>query len=201
MTNPSPLIQASIRPACQCGRGRRHTLRTLGGAAGWLAFAGSAVSLAACSREQAAQVVQGPAEITRETACALDGMLLADYPGPKGQILYAGARQPDFYCDTVEVLATLKTPEQVRAVAGAWVQDMAKANWDEPQGHWIDARTAWYVGGSRRRGSMGPTFASFASEDAARTFAAEHGGKVVAFAAVSADMVDLRGGAKSDTRM
>ena len=43
--------------------------------------------LAACSpsEESTAQ----PIEITAGTACSLDGMILADFPGPKGQIHYA----------------------------------------------------------------------------------------------------------------
>lgn len=170
-------------------------------ALGVLGAAPAALWLAGCSRESSTRTAVAPAEIRRGTACALDGMLLADYPGPKGQILHAGAAQPDFYCDTAEVLSTLLAPEQVRAVVGAWVQDMATADWDAPQGHWIDARTAWYVGGSRRHGSMGPTFASFATEQDAQRFTAQHGGSAHAFAAIRPDMVDLRGGAKSDSRM
>jgi copper chaperone NosL len=48
---------------------------------------------------------------------------------------------------------------------------------------------------------MGPTIASFAQEPDAAKFAAEHGGKVLRFAEITRDMVDLSGGALHDTRM
>ena len=81
---------------------------------GLLALAGVA-PLAACSREgEGGGAGVAPVEITQSTSCDLDGMLLMDYPGPKGQIHFAGADRPAFYCDTVEVLNTLLVPEQVR---------------------------------------------------------------------------------------
>ena len=94
-----------------------------------------------------------------------------------------------------------KAGEQVRAVRAVYVQDMGQADWNEPKGHWIDAKTAVYVLGSKRHGSMGPTIASFAQEADAAKFAGEHGGKVLRFADIKLDMVDLSGGALHDTRM
>ena len=82
-----------------------------------------------------------------------------------------------------------------------YVQDMGATDWDKPQGHWIDAKTALYVLGSKRHGSMGPTIASFAKEADASRFATEYGGKVLRFTDIKADMVDLSGGALHDTRM
>ncbi|QDF98513.1 nitrous oxide reductase accessory protein NosL [Azoarcus sp. DD4] len=140
-------------------------------------------------------------EIDQSTACALDGMLLADYPGPKAQIHYEGRAEPDFFCDTVEMFSIYLKPEQVRGVRALYVQDMGKANWDEPRGHWIDAKAAWYVHGSKRKGSMGPTIASFGSEADAQKFVAEYGGKVYRFEAVTPEMVALDGGALHDQRM
>ena len=141
------------------------------------------------------------AEIDAQSVCELDGMLLADYPGPKAQIRYADQDGPAFFCDTVELLNTLLVPEQVRKVDAAWVQDMARADWERPRGHWIDARSAHYVLGSRRKGSMGATAASFADAAAAQAFQAKHGGRVVAFADLRPEMVDLSGGALHDTKM
>lgn len=135
------------------------------------------------------------------TSCALDGMLLADFPGPKAQMRYAGQDAPDFFCDTVEMFHLYLNPEQVRKVEGLFVQDMGAADWDAPQGHWIDATQAYYVVGSSRHGSMGPTIASFAREADARHFAEEYGGKVYPFAGITADMAVLDGGALHDTHM
>ena len=173
---------------------------------GWAAIsAASAIAplglLSGCSEQAAQQRSLAPVEIDRSTSCELDGMLLADYPGPKAQIHFAGQDKPSFFCDTVELFSTLLAGEQVRAVQAVYVQDMGKADWNQPQGHWIDAKTAFYVLGSKRHGSMGPTIGSFAQEADATTFAAEHGGKVLRFGDIKADMVDLSGGALHDTRM
>ncbi|UOB04797.1 nitrous oxide reductase accessory protein NosL [[Acidovorax] ebreus] len=157
--------------------------------------------LAGCGDKAAEQQSLAPVEIDRSTSCELDGMLLADYPGPKAQIHYAGQEKPSFFCDTIELFNTLLAGEQVRAVRAVYVQDMGEADWNEPKGHWIDAKTAVYVLGSKRHGSMGPTIASFAQEADAAKFAGEHGGKVLRFADIKLDMVDLSGGALHDTRM
>jgi copper chaperone NosL len=157
-------------------------------------------ALVACSREeQAAALV--PAEIDGSTTCELDGMLLADYPGPKAQIFYAGAAAPVFCCDVVEMFAQLLRPEQARGVRAVFTQDMARADWDKPRGHWVEARSAFYVVGSKRRGSMGPTFGSFADEAGARQFAATYAGRVLRFAEVTPEMADLRGGGQRDATM
>ena len=42
----------------------------------------------------------------------------------------------------------------------------------------MDGRKAWYVEGSSKKGGMGPTFASFLSEEDARQFSEEFGGIV-----------------------
>jgi copper chaperone NosL len=157
--------------------------------------------LSACGDKATTTASLTPIEIERGTACSLDGMLLADYPGPKGQIHYADKDIPEFFCDTTELLSTLLAGEQVRAVRVAYVQNMAKADWNQPQGYWIDAKTAFYVVGGKRQGSMGPTIATFAEEADAKRFADEYGGKVLHFAEIKPEMVDLRGGASHDMHM
>ena len=77
----------------------------------------------------------------------------------------------------------------------------SQADWNAPKGHWIDAKTAVYVVGGKRHGSMGPTIGSFAQEADAKKFAGEYGGKVLRFAEITPAMVDLSGGALHDTRM
>ena len=160
-------------------------------------IASLAAALAACNAQDKAA---GPLEFTSETACSLDGMVLADYPGPKAQILYTQG-DPDFFCDTVEMFSIYLRPEQKRGIAAVFVQDMGKADWASPKGHWIDAKTAFYVVGSRREGSMGPTIASFGAENDAQRFAAEFGGKVMPFSAVTPEMATLDGGIIHDQRM
>lgn len=161
------------------------------------AFA-SGAQLAACRQAQTASVQA--LDVTAATACSLDGMLLADYPGPKAQIHY-DTGEPDFFCDTVEMFSIYLQPEQQRRVVAIYVQDMGTTDWDAPAGHWIDARTATYVHGSRKRGSMGPTLASFSREADAHSFSATNGGRLLRFDEVTADLVDLGGGALHDQRM
>jgi len=158
-----------------------------------------ALALAGCT----AQDSSAPAavEIGSGTSCSLDGMLLGDYPGPKAQIHYDGQERPEFFCDTVEMFNIYLRPEQARSVRAVYVQDMGKASWDQPRGHWIDARQAHFVVGSRRHGSMGPTIASFAVEAEARAFAGEFGGEVLPFDAVTLANAVLDGGALHDSQM
>ena len=142
--------------------------------------------LAACGKEAVQAVVMEP---DAGTACALDGMVLKDYPGPKAQIHYKEGA-PEFFCDIVELFGMLLAPEQKRPVAAVFVQDMGKADWAHPSGHWIDAKSAYYVVGSRKHGSMGATFATFASLPEAESFVKKEGGTIHRFEQVTLDMVD-----------
>lgn len=177
---------------CCCGR-RRQLLG--------LAALSALGALAGCGERAGDVRALAPVEIDAATACELDGMLLADYPGPKAQIHYAGAAAPVFLCDTVELFNLLLRPEQVRKVLAVYVQDMGQADWEQPRGHWIDASSAYYVLGSKRHGSMGPTIASFAQEPDAKKFTEQWGGKLLRYAEVKPEMVDLSGGALHDSKM
>ncbi|MDP1596040.1 MAG: nitrous oxide reductase accessory protein NosL [Methylotenera sp.] len=141
-----------------------------------------------------------PQEITAGTSCSLDGMTLADFPGPKAQIQYATGN-PDYFCDTMEMFSIYLQPEQKKRITGIFTQDMGKTSWEKPQGHWIDAKQAFYVLGSKKNGSMGPTLATFALQLDAEKFAKEFGGKVLPFDKVTPDMVDLTGGVVHDEHM
>ena len=151
----------------------------------------------ACSPQTAPPQAQ---EITAGTTCTLDGMLLSDYPGPKAQIHYAEG-PPEFFCDTVEMFSILLRPESQRRIRAVYTQDMGQAGWKQPRGHWIDARTAYFVQGSTLKGSMGPTFAAFERREDAEAFSKKYGGKVLRFAEVTLEMADLRGGATHDEHM
>lgn len=139
-------------------------------------------------------------DIGAGTVCSLDGMQLGDFPGPKGQIQYAGG-EIEHFCDTVELVSMIVAPESRRHVNAAFTQDMARTDWDAPRGQWIDARTAYFVVGSDARGSMGPTFATFARREDAAAFAQAHGGEVLMLADITPEMADLRGGAGMDEGM
>lgn len=161
-------------------------------------FVGCAwIGLVSCS--PSSHVAQ-PTEITASTSCSLDGMLLSDYPGPKAQIHYEQG-DTDFFCDTVEMFSIYLKPEQKKKVTGIFVQDMGKADWNNPQGHWIDAKSAFYVVGSQLKGGMGPTLASFSTKSDADSFKEKNGGKVYKFSEITPDMVTLDGGIVNDQHM
>jgi copper chaperone NosL len=154
--------------------------------------------LAAC--EDSSDASTSPLTITGKSFCSLDGMALADYPGPKAQIHYAQG-EPELFCDTVEMLSIVLQSAEQRPVVAMFVHDMARNDWDHPASNWIDARSAYYVIGSKRRGSMGPTLASFAQQADAAAFAGKEGGKVLAFNQITLDQVTLDGGVLKDRAM
>lgn len=180
---------------------RNAVAQKMAGFAAIATVAFTVVFATACGKSGTGETSAAPREIDKGTSCALDGMLLADYPGPKAQIHYAGRSEPDYFCDTVEMFHLYLNPEQVQAVRAIYVQDMGKADWNNPLGQWIDGRKAFYVAGSKRQGSMGPTIASFAQKADAEKFAGEYGGTVLPFDGVTAEMVVLDGGTLHDSNM
>lgn len=157
------------------------------------AVAGSVLLLTACTQPP----VVAPADPTSDTTCAMDGMLVMDYPGPKGQIRYEDG-SVEYFCDTIELISVTLNPEQRRKVLGVFTQDMANTNWDHPQGHWINARQAFYVQGSHQRGSMGPTLATFANAADAQKFQSHYGGSLYRFDQLTPEMARLDGGVLND---
>lgn len=155
-----------------------------------IACLAAVLALGACNRPASIVVAQEPGP---DTACALDGMILKDYPGPKAQIHYAEGK-PDYFCDLVELFTVVLAPEQKRRVAAMFVQDMGKTDWNHPSKHWIDARTALYVVGSSKRGSMGPTFGAFSQAQDAAAFRDKEGGKIFSFDQITLDMVNAAHG-------
>lgn len=160
-----------------------------------IAFVIGSILISGCAKSHTEMV--SPLEISSNSICSLDGMLLTDFPGPKAQLLYEQG-DPDFFCDTVEMFSIYLRPEKQRRIRGAYVQDMAQADWNNPVGYWTDARTAFYVAGSKRRGPMGPTLASFAKESDAQAFASREGGNIYRFDQITSDMVVLDGGVVKD---
>lgn len=141
--------------------------------------------LAACG--DAARTLAA-AEPAADAVCALDGMSIKDYPGPKAQIVHKDGRV-DFFCSLAELFEVLFGEDGQAGIGASYVQDMGKADWQKPQGHWIDARGAFYVVESRAQGAMGPTVGTFASRDDAQAFARREGGRVLDYAQVRPAML------------
>jgi len=119
--------------------------------------------------------------------CAVDGMIISHYPGPKAQIHYKDKDKIDFLCETKELFQIYAEPGMPARIAHAFVQDSGETGWDTPKGHWIDAIKAYYVVGSSKTGSMGATYASFSDMTKAQAFAKQYSGSLKSFEEILAD--------------
>lgn len=144
-----------------------------------------ALALAGC--DQTPSKPPAPVEITSEAIGHYCGMLLVEHDGPKGQALVQGRDAPYWFSSARDALIFVRLPEEPRDIRAVYVTDMAKAkSWERPEpGAWIEAREAWFVIDSNRRGGMGGLEAvPFSQEKAAQDFVARYGGRVVRFAEV-----------------
>ena len=150
----------------------------------------AALGLAACGDDDAAAAPPPPAALTREAVGHFCGMTLVEHAGPKGQVLLRGTDQPIWFSSARDAIAFTHLAEEPKAIRAIYVSDMGKAqDWDDPGAtNWVDARRAFFVLGSDRRGGMGAEEAvPFSDRAAAQRFVAEHGGRVLAFTEVPRD--------------
>jgi copper chaperone NosL len=155
----------------------------------------AALLIAGCD-EQKAELPPTPHELTAEAIGNYCGMQVLEHSGPKGQIILASRREPVWFSSARDAFAFTMLPEEAKDIRAIYVSDMAAApSWEAPgTKNWIDARQAFYVIGSRVKGGMGAEEAvPFSTRDRAEGFAAENGGRVVAFNEVPRDYV-LGGG-------
>lgn len=148
-----------------------------------------AVFLAGCSESQE-QVTEKPAPVHIESGdeCHVCGMAITRFPGPKGEAITAREQQVNKFCSTRDMFSWALQPENAKRDHTLYVHDMAQTDWEHPDDTaLIDAREAFFVVGSERTGAMGPTLASFATENSAVEFANEFGGEVVGFQDVTMD--------------
>ena len=156
----------------------------------WLFVLSAPLLAAACGEDQTAEAPPAH-EITRDAVGYYCNMIVADHPGPKAQIFVAGREPPYWFSSVRDAIAFTLLPEEPRDIA-LYVNDMGRAtHWDSPEpGTWIDARDAWYVLESSRRGGMGaPEAVPFSDPSAAHDFVMDYGGRVVAFADIPAPYI------------
>ncbi|MBS0383426.1 MAG: nitrous oxide reductase accessory protein NosL [Proteobacteria bacterium] len=135
-------------------------------------------------------------DVRPDDTCAVCGMELARSPGPRGQAWVSGHAQPLMFDSTRDFFAYVLQPENRSVLQDLYVQDTARIDWRHPgrdAGTFIDARSATYVVWQPLPGSMGPTLAPFADHEAAEAFAQAHGGAVLAFAAITPDLIATLG--------
>lgn len=151
------------------------------------------LALVGCSGEGEA-VAQNcqPLLLTDEHDCALCGMTIIRFPGPKAQACLRDGRILPF-CSVHDMLAWSWQPESRVAIQSLWVHDLSRTGWDEPDHDaWMPAEDAVYVVGHDQRGAMGHSPAPFSAQADARTFIEHHGGQLMALGDMNFD--NFRGG-------
>ncbi|GHE86317.1 nitrous oxide reductase accessory protein NosL [Thalassotalea profundi] len=148
----------------------------------------STLTLVSCSEHSAKkQSIHEAVAIEAADECHLCGMLISEFPGPKGELFKNGISQDEGnkvhkFCSTRDMFSFYLDPENKRNITTILVHDMSKSPWNNPNDeYFIDARSAWFVTGSTQKGAMGATLASFSTKTDAQAFADEFNGHVLAF--------------------
>ncbi len=150
---------------------------------GILAILGFAALLMGCNAETKTALPE-PVEPTREAIGYYCKMIVVDHKGPKSQIHLKGRAKPVWFSSVRDGFAFRMLPGEPKGVTAFFVNDMGRAkSWDSPEAKtWIDARKAFFVIESRRRGGMGQLEAvPFGTEAGAKSFVEAQGGRVVSF--------------------
>ena len=138
--------------------------------------------LAACSKEPEQVSARQAQAIHSGEECHLCGMIITNFPGPKGELYIKTSDKVKKFCSTRDMFSFLLDPEYKKQVKEVYVHDMSKSHWDKPDdSYFIDARNAFFVVGSSKTGAMGKTLASFSQKQDAEKFAQAFGGKVNTF--------------------
>lgn len=146
--------------------------------------------LAGCQESADDASTGAPAALVAGDECHLCGMLIGEFPGPKGELYLRNDKIIKKFCSTRDLFAMVLDPEYQHQVQQIFVHDMAASPWQTPDDSaFIDGKSAWYVVGSEQNGAMGHTFASFSTEAAASDFAGKHGGTVYRFEELSMAML------------
>ena len=121
-----------------------------------------------------------PIELAREHACAVCGMITVDFPGAKAQIHYKNGKI-DTFCCTLHMFSFYLQPDRPKHISAIYVNDMGKADWDQPKGQWIDAKKAYYVVGGDVMGPHGEALLPFAATKDAEGHISDHRGRIISF--------------------
>ncbi|NRG18199.1 nitrous oxide reductase accessory protein NosL [Rhizobiales bacterium] len=156
-----------------------------------LALGFSAVLLTACNEVEVAERPD-PVTLTVEAAGHYCQMTVLDHDGPKAQIHLAGNPNPVWFTQVRDAVAFTRMPEEPKDWTAVYVNDMGRAeSWANPGiDNWVEAREAFFVIGSTKRGGMGAKETiPFRVEEEAFEFAAEFGGAVVKLDDIPTDYV------------
>lgn len=156
-----------------------------------LLVAGLALFVTGCQKEASLAPPQA-VTLNEEAVGHYCQMNVLNHEGPKAQIHLAGKPHPIWFTQVRDAIAFTRLPEETDEVTAIYVNDMGKAQtWQNPgDNNWIDARNAFYVLESSKKGGMGaPEAIPFADQDAAMAFAKLNGGKVASYGDISDDYI------------
>ncbi|MEZ5878074.1 MAG: nitrous oxide reductase accessory protein NosL [Tepidamorphaceae bacterium] len=141
--------------------------------------------LAGCSEEEQSTALPAPVAMTEEAVGHYCNMAVLEHEGPKAQIHLKGYEHPIWFTQVRDAVAFLRSPEELAEAVVTYVHDMSKAkSWAHPgDDAWINAEDAVFVIESSMKGGMSaPEAIPFGTMQAAETFIAGNGGRVVRLA-------------------
>lgn len=138
--------------------------------------------LTSCGKETPKEVALTTVTFESADECHLCGMIIEVFSGPKGAATNKSDTHIRKFCSTRDLFSYYLDPENKRNVKQLLVHDMGQVPWESPDDKlMINAKEAWFVVGSEKKGAMGSTLASFKDKAIALAFAKEFGGSVVQF--------------------
>lgn len=148
------------------------------------------MEMTGCGKSEQATKSFPPAAIEAGDECHVCGMIITNFPGPKGESYVRGREAPLKFCSTRDLFSYLLQPESQPIVTQIYVHDMAATDWEHPADNaFVDAPSAWYVADQPLEGAMGPTLASFKHREDALEFIDKHGGKLLRFEDVTLELM------------
>jgi len=174
-------------PACLAKSSERNHHHA---SAAWLLLLLAGVMLAGCGKSDETTPPLPPVAIESGDECHVCGMIIANFPGPKGEAFVRGRETPLKFCSTRDLFSYLLQPDSMTIVTQVYVHDMSAADWKHPvESAFVDARSAWYVAGVSLKSAMGPTLMSFKSREDAQAFSEKHGGRLLRFEDITLEIV------------
>lgn len=156
----------------------------------WTLLIALCAALIGCGESPQEKMMKQAVAIESSDECHLCGMIISNFPGPKGESFQTGSEEVLKFCSTRDLFAYILQPENERQVQQIFVHDMSQTPWQKPNDeHFIDAKAAWYVIGSNQMGAMGKTLASFGKQEDAQAFSKKYGGKLYQFSDITIDII------------
>ncbi|MBH1978652.1 MAG: nitrous oxide reductase accessory protein NosL [Comamonadaceae bacterium] len=137
--------------------------------------------------------LQAARPVPADVRCPVCGMYPSRSPDWAAQVIFANG-DAQFFDSPLSLfmylgdVARYSPGRSAGEIVAHYVTDVSSRSW-------VDARSAFYVTGSTAKGPMrAGNLPAFASQEKAREFAAQRGGKVLAYADVDAGLVAQLGG-------